>query len=700
MRKQFELHQLCNSNDEKDLLAKMKTCLEEGADIDELDNKGYSPIYYAINKDNEELVDYLLSKNADPNQAALCVSPPIFSLVIANRKRMIIKLLNSARAHEIVNVKDSYNRTPLFFAARFGNTEIVQLLLARGADQRICSQGDHVSPLHIALHHGHLNILKQLLDADPSLINSVSILLNNNYSLLFYAAQIGNLKAASFFLERGARVNATFNNKISALYVAAQNGHDAIVELLLKNGADYENLGDFDSNGELITPLEIAGINGNVSCAEILLTVNYKQNTLSKALHYSTTAALKEIGPESQEKSIFISEKIKKKLDSQLALEPLTLNDTKPATWEYSFYCLFKRFFREEDEHPSNKEAAIRFALASMYQLLQDPKACIPYLKFLSDQLDEHWKKETGQSFPQFNVNQVDFLHQNTMLWSIPKDCYQGVKKMHLLKRILLNKFNQYGMGLEQSKWTGFIPKNLSKELLFNNVFFTENKRTISGLFHGDMHNIQRFILLLAMEEGKIPTRFNYEGKEIRLEYKEIFSAVMKRNSAPSTRISNATLWTTMFDIADYSYVTFSHPQRLNSILLTESSCAGALQNYLRYSFCTQFTQMRDLHNWVYRKNYDNKALWDVLLSKIKFHLFCDIPEFAIQMDEKRKLQKVTRIDELQSKREWNIQKKHYASIPELVKHYSSDSEQNSFFQKGKNDSNSRESNDSFQFKN
>ena len=61
-------------------------------------------------------------------------------------------------------------------------------------------------------------------------------------------------------------IDSTNLNGDTALHVAAEMNHSAIIELLLKGGADPEAKNVFD-----FTPLQVAAIKGNVESAEILL---------------------------------------------------------------------------------------------------------------------------------------------------------------------------------------------------------------------------------------------------------------------------------------------------------------------------------------------------------------------------------------------------------------------------------------------
>ena len=69
-----------------------------------------------------------------------------------------------------VEARNIIGRTPLFYAAR-GHIEIVRLLCDRGADVE-ARTNDGRRPLHDAAYHGHISVVKELIEERNAEINA------------------------------------------------------------------------------------------------------------------------------------------------------------------------------------------------------------------------------------------------------------------------------------------------------------------------------------------------------------------------------------------------------------------------------------------------------------------------------------------------------------------------------------------------
>jgi ankyrin repeat protein len=90
------------------------------------------------------------------------MSDELIIAVTSGDIKKVVELLSSGAD---VNVSDTYNRTPLHFAALNGDAELASLLLKHGAN--VNAQHDTgLTPLHYAAWYGYTEVAKLLLDLD------------------------------------------------------------------------------------------------------------------------------------------------------------------------------------------------------------------------------------------------------------------------------------------------------------------------------------------------------------------------------------------------------------------------------------------------------------------------------------------------------------------------------------------------------
>lgn len=183
-----------------------------------IDGAGYCPLQYAIQYDNPEIVDVLLTTEV-PNaekRASWLDSALLYAARIGKRGAVLQLLEQGANINVRLKEGHPVGATSLLLATLEGHVQTAQLLVRRKARQDIADERGRL-PLSSAIAGGHHLLVRDLIRA-------------------------------------GGDANmASGENKDTALMVAVAANHEKVVEVLLKNGANAQTTNKF---GE--TALDIA----------------------------------------------------------------------------------------------------------------------------------------------------------------------------------------------------------------------------------------------------------------------------------------------------------------------------------------------------------------------------------------------------------------------------------------------------------
>jgi uncharacterized protein len=270
---------LLESIREGDLKA-VKNLLATGVDVNAKNKDGETALAAAAGtyKGSDEIVELLLDRGARVNERSLGDIAiwvdvgfgfhddpmPSYSFRCGNSFGPMAEAYSKA---------DKLGVTPVLAAASVGNTKIVELLLAKGAEIE-ARTFEGVTPLMLATIANDVDSMRMLIVkgaqvnatakkgqtalmlaswSDGEMVGArrmkaVQLLIGSGAnvdaqdeegrSALMGAAEANNLEAAKFLLSKSADVNAKSKNGRTALMKAADAGNVEMLKLLLSKGAD------------------------------------------------------------------------------------------------------------------------------------------------------------------------------------------------------------------------------------------------------------------------------------------------------------------------------------------------------------------------------------------------------------------------------------------------------------------------------
>ncbi|XP_019852449.1 PREDICTED: serine/threonine-protein phosphatase 6 regulatory ankyrin repeat subunit C-like [Amphimedon queenslandica] len=342
-------HLLLDSSDVNDV-TQMKTCLENGAEIDYYDKDertalhyavlnnhfdsvlfliengcnincqdrgSFTAVHYAVINGYHKILETLISNNADLNVKTEFHEKTALHYAVESLDILSFELLINSQAIN-VNEKDWKSITPLHSAAQLGCADMVQRLLNKNANVN-CRDMFDLTPLHFVCdsQDGRKDILQLLLEAgaDPHLKE-----LRFQHTPLHKAAVQGHFEIISFYLTKATKaliindkcqfikklpwtkslrilcthydsheyeISCESHESKTALHLAAENGHAKAVEVLLNHNASI----DIAESETFKTALHLAAENGHKSVVKVLVergaNLRKKDYTNKIPFHYA-----------------------------------------------------------------------------------------------------------------------------------------------------------------------------------------------------------------------------------------------------------------------------------------------------------------------------------------------------------------------------------------------------------------------------
>ncbi|KAM4705765.1 transient receptor potential cation channel subfamily A member 1 [Rhinophrynus dorsalis] len=251
-------------------------------DLNAVDQIGYTPLHWAVEKNKVESVKVLLSRGANPNILNIYRLSPLH-LAIQLSYNSIVETLILHSATDI-NLDGDLNNTPVNLACYKDNPEALQLLLNNGA--KLCKRNKlGCYPVHMCAFSGSVKcldiVLKKGQEYGFCIEDHINFTDNEKSSPLHVAVQNGGLEIVKACIRYGAKIDLKQNDNATALHFAATQGATEIVTFMISSYTGDKKIVDLpDGNNE--TPLHKSALFDHVDLTEYLISMGSNIDSLSK----------------------------------------------------------------------------------------------------------------------------------------------------------------------------------------------------------------------------------------------------------------------------------------------------------------------------------------------------------------------------------------------------------------------------------
>jgi len=254
--------------------------LEHGADVDigstGGSNYGTTALMASANLGDLDMIKLLLGHGAQIEQADRTGRT---ALIVAAMAGWVDAAKLLLERHAKLEATDQEGGTAFMMAAKVGQLEIVKFLLKSGA-RIAATNGFGFTALHEAADRGHVQVVEFLLNSgmkvDPR-SDGEQLTPLHIAAIGWFTNEVHYVNIARALLNYGAKVNARMRGDRTPLHCAAIRGHPQIIQVLLKAGADPSELdGDGKTALDLATDTRALGWlrpgapAGRKECADLL----------------------------------------------------------------------------------------------------------------------------------------------------------------------------------------------------------------------------------------------------------------------------------------------------------------------------------------------------------------------------------------------------------------------------------------------
>jgi E3 ubiquitin-protein ligase mind-bomb len=210
--------------------------LAAGAKPEITDDEGDTAYHYAAYGKQAAMMELLLKKSTAAMNAVNSNSRTSLHIAVCKEHVECVRVLLAYRCD--VNTQDKDGDTPLHDAINRNNNAIVTMLVQCGRVDFKLKNHNGFNVLHQAARRGNQHAVDQIIQKAPQLVN---VQKDDGFTALHIAAANGFILTATTLIEEGkANLEMTTAKFNTPLLIAVDSGQTAIIELLVKKGANLE----------------------------------------------------------------------------------------------------------------------------------------------------------------------------------------------------------------------------------------------------------------------------------------------------------------------------------------------------------------------------------------------------------------------------------------------------------------------------
>ncbi len=191
----------------------------------------YNNLFKAIREKNAAKVQQILESGAKINRIGWEGRTALMLATSDGNSEIVSLLIN--KGADLNQLNNIFGWTALIKAASDGNSEIITLLVDSGADLNQPSKWDRTALMEAA-KAGHLEIVKLLINMGTDLNQKTK----DGWTLLMSAADGGNSEIFNLLINNEADLHQKTKDGWTILMSAARGGNLEIIKLLIDNGFD------------------------------------------------------------------------------------------------------------------------------------------------------------------------------------------------------------------------------------------------------------------------------------------------------------------------------------------------------------------------------------------------------------------------------------------------------------------------------